>query len=107
MRSKIAILTIGLAGAIAMVPVGSEAQSGFYHEFCMAQATQECTDGGNLGYPDFASCGAARYDQCMGENGQPTGDGRVIFGPAFYPRCNVAGRIDAGTITDPSTQCST
>ena len=98
---------VGAVLAAGTIPSsGSAFQSGYWHDFCMAQATYQCTEGDNLGYPYFSACGAAMYDICMEENGQPSGSGGDLFYRPSVPYCHVSGRIEAGDVSDPSTECS-
>ena len=103
--SRIRVAMAGAVLALGTMPASSPAQSGFWHDFCMGQATNLCIEGDNLGYAYFSACGAAMYDICMEENGQPSGGGGDLFYRPPGPICHVAGRIEAGSITDPSTQC--
>lgn len=86
-----------LAGVIPALMMTAPANSQNYdiHRFCMATAEYECLDWQAMGYSDFASCGNARYDQCVQDAGWPGGGGPV-FGPGYDPICIVPGKIGAG-----------
>jgi hypothetical protein len=84
------------AAAVALVAIPSPAAA--VPDFCYNYAVQACTEGENLGYPDFASCGRALYEQCLTDNGYGGGSGSTpVYVPPFPspPVCTPTGRIDA------------
>ena len=101
-KAKLAL--IGVVFATAMLGSKASAQSGYWHNFCMSQASYACQQGDNLGYPYFSACGQALYEICMVENGQGTFGGGGVYIPNA-PTCYPTGRVQAGDIENPEEQC--
>ncbi len=80
----IKFLIAGAGLALGLATPGTS-QNFDIHRFCMSVAEMECQDWQALGYSDFASCGSARYDQCIQDVGWPGGHRGVSAPPALSP----------------------